>query len=101
MEANLRALRARPYAGAVAWMVADVREKDAATACDDPSRPSDLWTGLFATGGSYCAGGTYSRGVGEPKATAVRVCLHYTGDPFRCDPALVVRATLYAPVIAR
>ncbi|MEN9937337.1 MAG: hypothetical protein RLZZ387_3916 [Chloroflexota bacterium] len=101
VEANIAALRARAYAGAVAWMLADVREKDGTNACADPSRPSDLWTGLFAIGGSYCAGGTYTTAVGQPKATAVRVCLFYTGDLFRCDPTLALRATIYAPVIGR
>jgi hypothetical protein len=101
VEANIQALRARPYSGAVAWMIADVREKNGDDACADGGKPSDLWTGLFAIGGSYCAGGTYTRGVGEPKATAVRICLYYTGDLFRCDPTLTVRTTLYAPVISR
>ncbi|MFO7171250.1 MAG: hypothetical protein DIU80_024740 [Chloroflexota bacterium] len=100
VEANIQALRARPYAGAVAWMLADVREKNSDDACTG-GKPSDLWTGLFAIGGAYCAGGTYTRGVGQPKATAVRICLYYTGDFFRCEPSAQVRAIIYAPVISR
>jgi hypothetical protein len=97
VEANLQALRARPYAGAVAWMLADMDEKNRADACT--SLPSDLWTGLFASGGVYCAGGTYSQARGAPKATAVRICLHYTiGDTLRCEER-PIRTTLALPII--
>ena len=59
--------------------------KDAASACSDLGKPFDLWTGLFAIGGTYCDGGTYSRALGQPKATAVRVCAYYADDLALCE----------------
>jgi hypothetical protein len=84
VETNLRAQRAGSYAGGSAWMLADMREKDTATACGDPSKSFALWTGLFAIGGTYCDGGTTSRNAGQPKATALRVCIAYTGSFSAC-----------------
>lgn len=96
---NLAALRSRSYSGGAAWMLADVDEKNRADACT--TQRFDFWTGLFASGGAYCEGGTATRVPGAPKATAVQVCRHYGGDFFACDPSLVVRARLYLPVARR
>lgn len=73
VEWSLRALREVPYAGGVAWMLADVATKDCA------SDPSDLWSGLFAAGQGYC-GGTRSVAPGQSKATAARVAIFYMAD---------------------
>lgn len=100
VEANIQALKTRSYAGASAWMLADMREKDVTNACLDPAVPFDLWTGLFSIGGTYCDGGTYSRGVGEPKATAVRVCAYYAGTVGLCDP-VAYPYQVYFPIMAR
>jgi hypothetical protein len=101
VEENIRALRLKSYAGGVAWMIADMREKDTESACDDPGKPFDLWTGLFAIGGTYCDGGTYSRGWGQPKATAVRVCAYYAGDLALCEPGVRPKRRLFFPFVAR
>lgn len=98
VETNLEALRSRSYAGSAAWMLADVNEKNQANACT--TQPSDLWTGLFANGGSYCAGGTYTLQAGAPKATAVRVCVANGGDLFDCDPLLAQRTQLALPLVS-
>jgi hypothetical protein len=82
---SLVAIDARGYAGAVAWMLADIAEKNVPNACADPGVTFDLWTGLFAIGGAYCPGGTSSQAPGQPKATAFLVCWAYTGDVNRCD----------------
>jgi len=73
VEWSLRALREVPYAGGVAWMLADVARKDCAV------DPSDLWSGLFAAGEGYC-GGTRSVAPGQGKATAARVAIFYSAD---------------------
>jgi hypothetical protein len=101
VEANLNAVRKGGYAGAVAWMLADMAEKDTDRACSNTAKPPDLWTGLFAIGGSYCDGGTITRTVGAPKATAVRVCFFYTGDLVRCDGGIALRYRTMLPVVAR
>jgi hypothetical protein len=85
---SLIAADTRGYAGAVAWMLADVAEKNVPDACADPGVPFDLWTGLFSIGGAYCPGGTYSTAPGQPKATAFLVCWAYIGDINRCDDPL-------------
>jgi hypothetical protein len=102
VEANILALRAKSYAGGSAWMIADMREKDSGSACDsDSEKPFDLWTGLFAIGGTYCDGGTYSRAAGQPKATAVRVCAYYADDLALCEPGVPPKRRIYLPVMAR
>jgi len=101
VETNIQALRLKSYAGAAAWMLADMREKDTASACADPSKPFDLWTGLFAVGGTYCAGGTYSRALGQPKATAVRVCAYYADNLALCEPGVPLQPRLYFPLVRR
>jgi hypothetical protein len=101
VEENINALRTKSYAGAVAWMIADMREKDTASACDDAAKPFDLWTGLFAIGGTYCDGGTYSRALGQPKATAVRVCAYYADDLALCQPGVPPKRRMYLPIVGR
>ncbi|MFL5803156.1 MAG: hypothetical protein ACJ8CR_15640 [Roseiflexaceae bacterium] len=101
VEQNIQALRTRSYAGAAAWMIADMREKDSGSACTNPDKPFDLWTGLFAIGGTYCDGGTYSRTLGQPKATAVRVCAYYADDLALCEPGVPPKRRLYLPIMAR
>lgn len=87
VELNLNALRDTTYAGGVAWMLADIQEKELPTACDGSSIPADLWTGLFAVGGQYCDGGTLTREFGQPKATAIRICFYHTNNLALCLPA--------------
>jgi hypothetical protein len=99
VEQNIIALRTRSYAGGVAWMIADMREKDSGSGCS--SKPFDLWTGLFAIGGTYCDGGTYSRAHGQPKATAVRVCAYYADDLALCEPGVPPKRRMYLPVVRR
>jgi hypothetical protein len=101
VETNLRAQRAGGYAGGSAWMLADMHEKDSAGACADPKKSFALWTGLFAIGGTYCEGGTASRGVGQPKATALRICMAYTGSFTACSPGTPFQIRGYLPAIAR
>ncbi len=102
VETNILALRAKSYSGGSAWMIADMREKDAGSACSSNSdKPFDLWTGLFAIGGTYCDGGTYSRAPGQPKATAVRVCSYYADDLALCEPGIPPKRRIYLPVLAR
>ncbi len=101
VETNLRALQTGSYAGGSAWMLADMREKDTATACGDPNKSFALWTGLFAIGGTYCAGGTTSRAAGQPKATAMRVCIAYTGRFSACTAGTPFLVRGYLPSIAR
>ncbi|MBM7846395.1 hypothetical protein [Herpetosiphon giganteus] len=84
VETNLNALRQADYAGGVAWMLADIQEKELPTACDGHSIPSDLWTGLFAVGGQYCNGGTLTHEFGRPKATATRVCFYHINNLELC-----------------
>jgi hypothetical protein len=85
---SLDAMLNTSYAGGAAWMLADMEDKDITNACTDPRATFDLWTGLFAIGGAYCDGGTYSRSPGQPKATAFLVCWAYTGDLNRCEDPL-------------
>jgi hypothetical protein len=99
VETNLRAQRDGGYAGGSAWMLADMREKDTSSACADPKKSFALWTGLFAIGGTYCEGGTASRGAGQPKATALRVCIAYTSSFSTCSPGTPFRVRGYLPVI--
>jgi hypothetical protein len=101
VETNLRALRSGGYAGGSAWMLADMREKDTATACGDPNKSFALWTGLFAIGGTYCEGGTISRANGQPKATAMRVCIAYTGNFSACTAGTPFAVRGYLPVVTR
>jgi hypothetical protein len=101
VETNLRAQQTGGYAGGSAWMLADMREKDTATACDDPKKSFALWTGLFAIGGTYCDGGTTSRNVGQPKATALRVCIAYTGSFSACIVGTPFLVRAYLPTAAR
>jgi hypothetical protein len=101
VETNLRAQRAGGYAGGSAWMLADMREKNTSSACADPNKSFALWTGLFAIGGTYCEGGTASRGAGQPKATALRVCIAYTGSFAACSAGTPFRARGYLPVVFR
>jgi hypothetical protein len=100
VEQNIQALLTRSYAGGAAWMIADMREKDSGSACTNPSKPFDLWTGLFAIGGTYCDGGTYSRALGQPKATAVRVCAYYADDLALCEPGVPLKRRMYFPFVA-
>ena len=95
VETNLQFARSRGYAGSVAWMLADMQAKDTANACNDPNRTFDLWTGLFAIGGAYCAGGTYTRGEGQLKATGFRVCVAYAGTAGLCG------YRVYVPTVQR
>jgi hypothetical protein len=100
VETNIQALRTKSYAGSSAWMIADMREKDAGIACSsDSEKPFDLWTGLFAIGGTYCDGGTYSRAAGQPKATAVRVCAYYADDLALCEPGVPPKRRMYFPAV--
>jgi hypothetical protein len=100
VETNIQALRTKNYAGGSAWMIADMREKDSGIACSSNSeKPFDLWTGLFAIGGTYCDGGTYSRAAGQPKATAVRVCAYYADDLALCEPGIPPKRKIYLPVL--
>jgi len=101
VETNLRAQRIGGYAGGSAWMLADMREKDTATACGDPNKSFALWTGLFAIGGTYCADGTTSRNLGQPKATALRVCIAYTGSFSACVAGTPFLVRAYLPKVAR
>jgi hypothetical protein len=101
VETNLRAQQIGGYAGGSAWMLADMREKDTATACGDPNKSFALWTGLFAIGGTYCEGGTASRNTGQPKATALRVCIAYTGRFSACTAGTPFLVRGYLPSIAR
>jgi hypothetical protein len=101
VETNLRAQRIGGYAGGSAWMLADMREKDTATACGDPNKSFALWTGLFAIGGTYCDGGTTSRNVGQPKATALRVCIAYIGSFSACTAGTPFVVRGYLPSVAR
>jgi hypothetical protein len=101
VETNLRAQQAGGYAGGSAWMLADMHEKDTPTACGDPSKSFALWTGLFAIGGTYCDGGTTSRNAGQPKATAMRVCIAYTGSFSACMAGTPFQVRGYLPTIAR
>jgi hypothetical protein len=101
VEANLRVLRSGGYAGGSAWMLADMREKDTATACTDPDKSFALWTGLFAIGGTYCEGGTTSRADGQPKATALRVCIAYAGSFSACTAGTPFAVRGYLPTVAR
>jgi hypothetical protein len=81
-------------------MIADMREKDSGSACSgDSEKPFDLWTGLFAIGGTYCDGGTYSRAAGQPKATAVRVCAYYADDLALCEPGVPPKRRMYFPAV--
>jgi hypothetical protein len=73
------------YAGSVAWTIADIREKNVSNACTRSDLPFDLWTGLFAIGGTYCDGGTFSRSAGQPKTTAILICVAYGGSLLSCD----------------
>jgi hypothetical protein len=101
VETNLRAQRLGGYAGGSAWMLADMREKDTATACGDPEKSFALWTGLFAIGGTYCEGGTTSRSPGQPKATAMRVCIAYAGSFSACTAGTPFAVRGYLPSIRR
>jgi hypothetical protein len=101
VETNLRALQSGGYAGGSAWMLADMHEKDTATACGDPDKSFALWTGLFAIGGTYCDGGTSSRAAGQPKATALRVCIAYIGHFSACTAGTPFRIRGYLPTVAR
>jgi hypothetical protein len=100
VEQNVQAQRIRSYAGGAAWMIADMHEKDSGSACTNPDKPFDLWTGLFAIGGTYCEGGTYSRALGQPKATAVRVCAYYADDLALCEPGVPPKRRMYFPFVA-
>jgi hypothetical protein len=73
---NIKAVRFNTanYAGASAWMLADMKEKDASDACT--KKPFDLWTGLFAIGGTYC-GGTRNTSSGSLKTTGKTVLEHH------------------------
>jgi hypothetical protein len=101
VETNLRAIQSGGYAGGSAWMLADMHEKDTSTACGDPDKSFALWTGLFAIGGTYCAGGTNSRAAGQPKATAMRVCIAYTGHFSACTAGTPFAVRGYLPKVAR
>jgi hypothetical protein len=102
VETNLRAQQSSGgYAGGSAWMLADMREKDTATACGDPNKSFALWTGLFAIGGTYCDGGTFSRNVGQPKATALRVCIAYTGSFSACIAGTPFLVRGYLPFFSK
>jgi hypothetical protein len=98
VEQNIQSLRTRSYAGGAAWMIADMREKDGGSGCT--SKPFDLWTGLFAIGGTYCDGGTYSRALGQPQATAVRVCAYYADELGLCEPGVPLKRRTYFPFVA-
>ncbi|HEU5101333.1 MAG TPA: hypothetical protein VFU22_20060 [Roseiflexaceae bacterium] len=99
VETNLRAQRSGGYAGGSTWMLADMREKDTPNACADPDKSFALWTGLFAIGGTYCEGGTISRAPGQPKATALRVCIAYTGSFTACSAGTPFRVRGYLPTV--
>jgi hypothetical protein len=101
VETNLRAQRNGGYAGGSAWMLADMHEKDTANACGDPNKSFALWTGLFAIGGTYCDGGTTSRSLGQPKATALRVCIAYTGSFSACTTGTPFAVRGYLPAVRR
>ncbi|KAB8140997.1 hypothetical protein F8S13_20965 [Chloroflexia bacterium SDU3-3] len=98
VEVNLQAMRTRSYSGGAAWMLADMDERNSGSAC--AKKPFALWTGLFTTSGTYCAG-TATRGLGTPKATGVRVCLFYGGELFACDTTLELRTRMYLPIVGR
>ena len=100
-SALLPTLQSGGYAGGSAWMLADMQEKDTATACTDPNKSFALWTGLFAIGGTYCDGGTSSRAAGQPKATAMRVCMAYTGNFSECTVGTPFTVRRYLPSVAR
>jgi hypothetical protein len=102
VETNLRVQQSSGgYAGGSAWMLADMREKDTATACGDPNKSFALWTGLFAIGGTYCDGGTISRNAGQPKATALRVCVAYTGSFSKCIAGTPFLVRGYLPFFSK
>ena len=101
VETNLRAQQVGGYAGGSAWMLADMHEKDTTTACDDPNKSFALWTGLFAIGGTYCDGGTTSRNAGQPKATALRVCIAYTGSFSACIAGTPFQVRGYLPFFSK
>jgi hypothetical protein len=86
VEENTKALRGAQgrngpamYAGGAAFMIADMNAHNC-NGSKTGGNVSDLFTGLFSVGGSYC-GGTYSTGVGAPKATAFRVRTHHCYYP--------------------
>jgi hypothetical protein len=99
VETNLQAQRSGGYAGGSAWMLADMHEKDSASACSDPNKSFALWTGLFAIGGTYCDGGTANRAVGQAKATALRICIAYAGSFVACAEGFPFVARRYLPFV--
>lgn len=89
VEINSKAIRETTYAGGAAWMLADVETKRCA------SDPSDLWTGLFATGYEYC-GGTINTAPSADKSTAFRIRSHalaYGGPPRLSLPTSTATST--------
>lgn len=65
VDVNTGAILTRDYEGGIAWMLADVTNKNCGL-------PGDYYTGLFASGSGYC-GGTIITGDKQDKATAYRV----------------------------
>ena len=83
VETNLRALQSGGYAGGSAWMLADMHEKDTATACGDPNKSFALWTGLFAIGGTYCDR-RHHQPQRRPAQSHRAARLHRIHRPFQC-----------------
>jgi hypothetical protein len=101
VETNLHILRSGGYASGSAWRLVDMREKDTATACTDLNKSFALWTGLFEIGGTYCEGGTTSRAAGQPKSTALRVCIAYVGSFSACTAGTPFPVRGYLPSVTR
>ncbi len=82
---------ATPAAWPGCWPTCARRTADRAA----PASPSTYGRGSFAIGGTYCDGGTYSRALGQPKATAVRVCAYYADDLGLCEPGVPPKRRMY------
>jgi hypothetical protein len=89
---SLTALRAGDFDTGIAFMLADVTDKnDTSRPCGPPEaqpwRSPDLYTGLFTIDSSYDCGGTENNGLAQIKNTGYQVCQYYGGSDCTLDPA--------------